>query len=330
MAKRKKRLTERFVKALPPAPPGRSLYYSDSGQRGLTLVVTGTGLKTWYWRRGSRKVRLGPWPEMGVIEARSVAQQLSVREERFLTPAPRLGEFFQEWLTVHAQGHRKSWPEDARAWRLYLRPLEAQRMDKITTRDLQHIHAQIGAKSGQRTANKAIFMLRAAYNKAIEWKLVVDNPCQNVRIYRAAEQPRERYLKPDEMPRFLNALKSESNTTMRDFFLMCLWTGARKSNVLAMRWNQLSLDAGIWYIPRVKTGKPQAIPLTLPAMTILEQRDKSAPWVFPGVGRTGHLVSPTKAWQRVCQRAEICGLRIHDLRRTMGSWQAATVAQTPT
>lgn len=40
----------------------------------------------------------------------------------------------------------------------------------------------------------------------------------------------------------------------------------------------------------------------------------------------GHIVEPKKAWKRVLERAGIDDLRIHDLRRTLGSWQAKTGA----
>jgi integrase len=64
------------------------------------------------------------------------------------------------------------------------------------------------------------------------------------------------------------------------------------------------------------------------ALTILEQRkaEASGPWVFPGPGVTGHLVEPKKAWKRILTRAGIEDLRLHDLRRSLGSWQAATGA----
>lgn len=46
-------------------------------------------------------------------------------------------------------------------------------------------------------------------------------------------------------------------------------------------------------------------------------------WVFPGTGKTGHLVTPRKAWLEVLEAAGLDeDLRIHDLRRTLGSWQA--------
>jgi integrase len=49
-------------------------------------------------------------------------------------------------------------------------------------------------------------------------------------------------------------------------------------------------------------------------------------FVFSGSGRTGHLVEPKKGWKRLLARAGLKDLRIHDLRRTMGSWQAKTGA----
>ena len=53
---------------------------------------------------------------------------------------------------------------------------------------------------------------------------------------------------------------------------------------------------------------------------------KDEVFVFPGSGATGHLVEPKKAWGKLLERANITNLRIHDLRRTMGSWQAKTGA----
>jgi integrase len=48
---------------------------------------------------------------------------------------------------------------------------------------------------------------------------------------------------------------------------------------------------------------------------------------FPALtGKTGHLVEPKKAWKRLLDRAGLSNLRIHDLRRTLGSWQAKTGA----
>jgi integrase len=66
-------------------------------------------------------------------------------------------------------------------------------------------------------------------------------------------------------------------------------------------------------------------------LRLLENRKATSTgeWVFPGRGRTGHLVEPKSAWKRILKRAGLQDLRLHDLRRTLGSWQAATGASLP-
>jgi integrase len=50
------------------------------------------------------------------------------------------------------------------------------------------------------------------------------------------------------------------------------------------------------------------------------------PHVFPGRDGKGHLVNIAKAWTRIRSRAGLTDVRIHDLRRTLGSWLAGSGA----
>ncbi len=112
----------------------------------------------------------------------------------------------------------------------------------------------------------------------------------------------------------------------RDFVLLSLLTGARKGNVLAMQWCDLNTEQGYWRIPDTKNDEPLTVPLVPEAVAILQarraQQPANNPWVFPGTGRTGHLTSPKGAWKSVLKQAGLENLRIHDLRRSLGSWQA--------
>lgn len=109
---------------------------------------------------------------------------------------------------------------------------------------------------------------------------------------------------------------------------MALLTGVRRSNLLAMKWEEVNLERAEWRIPDTKNHTPQVITLVPEAIAILRRRKQNAAniYVFPSNSTIGHLVEPKKAWQRILKNAGIADLPIHDLRRTLGSWQARTGA----
>jgi integrase len=137
----------------------------------------------------------------------------------------------------------------------------------------------------------------------------------------------------DELRAFFQSLSQESNETIRDYILVSLLTGARRGNVQEMRWPEINWEREVWTIPAEKAKGDEiiSVPLSPNALQILEKRKSASDgeWVFPGPGKTGHLVEPKTAWQRILKRAGLSDLRLHDLRRTLGSWQAATGASLP-
>jgi len=125
--------------------------------------------------------------------------------------------------------------------------------------------------------------------------------------------------------------------------------------VQEMRWSEINWQQNSWRIPETKNGEVQIVPLSPAAVRILEKRKAATKneWVFPSSGKTGHLVEPKIAWRRLLAQAAAIqkeewvktnpdkdesefqkenpnagfrDLRLHDLRRTLGSWQAATGA----
>lgn len=141
------------------------------------------------------------------------------------------------------------------------------------------------------------------------------------------EAKRRRFLLPEELPRFFKALRKEPNLDLRDFVNLAMWTGARRNDILSMQWQDVSLAENRWTVPDPKNRTPYSIPLTPEAISILRDRsrhrkDERSPWVFPSRGKTGHIVDLKGAWKKLLTRAKIADLRIHDLRRTLGSWQA--------
>lgn len=82
-------------------------------------------------------------------------------------------------------------------------------------------------------------------------------------------------------------------------------------------------------MPETKNGEPLRVYLIDSVIDLLKKRLElygRGEWVFEGTGATGHLMEPKMGWKRILERAGIKDLRLHDLRRTLGSWQAATGA----
>lgn len=191
---------------------------------------------------------------------------------------------------------------------------------------------EVPPETGWRTANMAVAMLSAMFNVAADPRRKLfsgNNPTKGCEHF--PERERERFLLPSELGPFFQALADEPNTRVRDFFLIALLTGARRGNVLSMQWKDVDLTDAAWRIPGqvMKNGQPHIVPLGPEAVQILSLRAEANPpgsaYVFPSErSASGHMVSPTKAWKQLLARAGLKDLRPHDLRRTLGSWQART------
>lgn len=182
--------------------------------------------------------------------------------------------------------------------------------------------------TGQGGANSAMEMLRAMYSFAMDSKrgyFTGANPAANHRSF--PSQERERFLQPDELGPFFAALAAEPNEAMRDAILIALLTGQRRANVLAMRWAEVNLERAEWRIPGelMKNGFPHLAPLVPEAVELLRRRGdaRTSPFVFPSTrSKSGHIGAPKSAWRRIVDSAKLPDLIVHDLRRTLGSWQA--------
>ena len=335
--------TKQRIEALP-LPTGQRTYHYDDKTEGLCLCVTPAGAKTFYlykWLEG-RPVRipLGKFPTISVENARDACRKLlgehaSGVDIQVARQAARhehtIKGLWEHWLE-HAQAHKRTWKEDERKYNAFLKAWAGRKLSAIHKSDVQALHTRVGKSNGPYLANRLLDLLGAMYNKARDIGYTGDNPAKGIKKFR--EEKRDRFLQGDELPAFFKALASEPNDLLRDFFLVALLTGARRANVQAMRWDDLDLDRGSWRIPgsEAKAGETIVLPLVAPALAILAARYKArkpSPWVFPSWGATGHLVEPKGAWKRICKKAGLVDVRIHDLRRSLGSWQAMGGASLP-
>lgn len=338
-------LTKSYIEALPLPAQGKRKYYHDGKVRGLAICITGSGSKTWYlyrWVLGKpQQVRIGEYPGLSIEQARKRAEELNARIAQGEDPADNarrrkaewtFGELFDWYMETHAKVRKRSWVKDEYLYKRHLTGLARTPISKISRGRLREIHAAIGKENGIYTANRTLALLSVVYNKAIAFEhWGGPNPAKGIEPFK--EESRDRRLTADELPAFFQALAEDPSEVVRDFFLLLLFTGARKSNLLAMRWDEIDFYARTWRIPKTKSGSPQLVPLEDMELEVLRRRkeESDSPWVFAVPhSKSGHLVKPDPGWRRILKRAGLKNLRIHDLRRSLGSWMADTGASIPT
>lgn len=323
--------TKRAIAGLPIPKQGIDTYH-DTKIRGLKIRIRASGLKTFllYRKIGRRpeRVTLGRFPDMTVEQARRHADLQNAKIADGINPnqlkrdqrdSLSFSTLFEEYMDKQAKVHNKAWKLTQGIYDNHLTKLKNREVNLITKDDVRSLHVKVGKNSGHYIANRVLQLISVVYN----FTDVSPNPAKGIKKFK--ETQRDRFLHPDEMPKFFASLDQEENETARDYIIMSLLTGARRSNVLQMRWDEVHLTRGTWRIPDTKNGESQTVPLVTEAIELLKIRKNSTggEWVFPGGGKLGHLVEPRKAWNRVLKRAGIKDLRLHDLRRTLGSWQAS-------
>jgi integrase len=329
--------TKKKLLDLPPPGSGR-VYFYDAGCDNLALCITASGNKTFYrtGRIGGRMVRMkiGRFPTFSVDNARAACQVINGDVARGDDPhetglakrrAATLKNLFDLWID-RAKLRKKTWEADKWMFEKYFDPLASRKISHIRPSDVAAWHQKLGTDSGKTTANRCKWLLSTLYNYAPKIGYEGANPVKGVENF--PEVSRDRFLLPGEMQSFFSAVVAEDQP-WRDFFLTMLLTGQRKSNVCSMRWDEIDLKSAVWTVPaaKAKAGKPIPVALSPPVYAILCRRRAEIgdenPWVFPGDSAEGRIVDPKKAWARVLTISGIDNLRMHDLRRSLGSWQAA-------
>lgn len=184
-------------------------------------------------------------------------------------------------------------------------------------------------------ANRALQALRAAFY----WRLWQEddspgdrrresdtrNPCAGIGL--RPEQRRQVRLELADLPKLERAIDSEAaDPYLRALFRFVLATGCRRGEALALKWADVALSergAGRTVTFReTKSGADHTVHLSTYAAEQLAALPRMAgnPHVFVGRVRGAHVREVSKAWQRIRKAAGLEGLRIHDLRRTFGSW----------
>lgn len=323
----------------------------NDGVKGLGIRVYPSGKKAWVFaypvEGRKRLMQLGTFPELTLDEARKtarshggeIAKAEALNEEPVDPLAKReldrdaltFGELCAEYLNRHGPT-KKTVSEDKRRINTHLIPAwGALKAKTIKRGDVARLHHTVGER-GHYEANRVLALASTIFQKGTEWGLLPDNhpnPARGIQTFK--EVKRDRWVRPEELPRLAAAIDRAPNPYVRGLLWAYLLTGARKTELLTLQWADVDFIRHELHIPDTKQGKPHYIPLSHAAEALLASipRILDNPYVFPGRGDGVHMVNIGDSWREIRKEAGLEDVRLHDLRRTVGSWLATSGASLP-
>lgn len=196
-------------------------------------------------------------------------------------------------------------------------------IDADLTPDIMGLHSKLSATP--RKANNMVMVLSSFFSWTEDKRLRPNgsNPCKGISKFR--ENKRERYLSASELKSLgvvlsrCEADQSESPFALAAIRLLIL-TGARRNEILTLKWAYVDEERGRLRLPDSKTGA-KIIRLNQAALSALNAIPKvdGNEYVIVGDRRGRHLVNLQDPWARIRKEAGIEDVRIHDLRHSFAS-----------
>lgn len=175
------------------------------------------------------------------------------------------------------------------------------------------------------TVNRYLAALSHLFTVSIkEWGWANENPV--LKVTRMKEpRGRVRFLSDDERTRLLDACKQSDSPYLYTIVVLALSTGARKMEVLGLRWQDVDLGRGIITLHETKNGDIRTLPLTSLALTLIKEHSKvrrlNCDYVFPSKTHN-KPIEIKKPWEAALKQAEIKNYCFHSNRHSAASYLA--------
>jgi len=331
-------------------PSGKArLTVSDKACPGLSIELRNPGGASWRIRYSYEKIQhclsIGKVNQLSLDEARQIGYAVKKLLAKNEDPAqvlsqsranscPTFLQFIEKNYLPHIRSYKRCVSADETLLDNHLIPTFGHlKMNQITRYQVvEFLQSKVSAGYKPGYCNRFLVLLSFCFNLALKWEVpgVKQNPVKGVDLLKNLNKT-ERFLQASEIQNLLNALKDSPNPLIKYFVPLALLTGARKRELLDMRWSDIDFVSKVWRIPMTKSGRPLNVPLTPQAFHLLLHLQEELPsllkniptgeieWVFPNPKTNQPFVSIFNAWNTARNKADLAGLRIHDLRHSFAS-----------
>ncbi|MHB1564986.1 MAG: tyrosine-type recombinase/integrase [Leptospirillum sp.] len=201
-------------------------------------------------------------------------------------------------------------------------------LPSLTDDEILKKYVEIREKSGSAQAALAVRVLKALYAYAIaRFQIPERNIGRILRVAGITLTPirKTRHIQKNDLPKWYKAVSSQSKTrqerTARDIFLLGLFTGLRKTEIMSLKWEDIDLRSRILTARNTKNHRDHSLPLPDFLVRLLRERKPDtgkSPYVFPGKDLTVRIRDIDDSRFRVIDESGI-NFTIHDLRRTFAT-----------
>lgn len=142
----------------------------------------------------------------------------------------------------------------------------------ITSNDIERFKSERIKQVNKTTANIDLRTLKASFNLAVQWKLINENPCKEIKQFKIEEKEILSFT-DEEIKLLINSIK---NVRIKRIIKFALHTGCRISEIVNLEWKDLDYKEKVLVIRNkegfyTKSGKNRKIPLTNNILEIITE-----------------------------------------------------------
>lgn len=188
----------------------------------------------------------------------------------------------------------------------------------------QHVKAGLAALEADGLADSTLNRYRSALSSVFTWFCdkhdLKHNPAREVK-QKTEDNARTRFLDDDELIRLLAAAKSSRWDRLHLLISMAITTGARRSELLGLRWTDVDLKARTAHLATTKNGSQRVLTLPVPLVQeLMKFRQVGNAYLFPHPSTLNDPFRNFDCYWKTCRTAaEITNFHFHDLRHTCAS-----------
>ncbi len=191
---------------------------------------------------------------------------------------------------------------------------EIKPLDIIQTRSL--------LKVSDASKNIYVAALRHVFTIAVkEFGLADSNPLLKVSNLKNP-RGRVRFLSDEERLEFLISCEESSNPYLYVVVLIAIATGARKSEILTLKWSQIDFDRKLIFLEDTKNGDLASLILSEKIAKLLFEAFKESRSELVFKGKKNQPIDIRYPFEQARKRAKLENFTFHDLRHTCASYLA--------